>query len=117
MTFVTSFSDLLIAIKHKTITSKVNDKGCFTEDVGKYKVTKSKQPIYVTALSASAFTQNFISVEQFASKHDMVFNKTSCYLRGPTLPLFMLNKLPLEAQTICIEQTIHSFTTILLGKQ
>lgn len=88
MTFVTSSSDLYNATKHKTRNNTANVQGFFTEDTLKYKVNKGKLSIHDAALSAPVFTQNLINVGQLASKHEVVFNKNSCYLRGPTLTPF-----------------------------
>ena len=52
MTFVTKSTDLTNPTKHKTKINTANGQTCFTEEMGKYRITNDKTPIYVTALSA-----------------------------------------------------------------
>ena len=82
MTFTTNTTTLTNPQKHKTTINIANGQQCFTEAMGKYKVTSTKTPIYITAMSAPAFAHDLVSVGQLAAKHDVVFTKDSCYLRG-----------------------------------
>ena len=78
MIFVTNSDDLTNPTKHKTKINTANGQTCFTKDMGKYKVTNGKTPIYVTAFSAPAFIQNLISAGQLANNKNVVFNKSTC---------------------------------------
>ena len=104
MTFVTKSTDLTNPTKHKTKINSANGEVCFAEDMGKYRITNDKTPIYVTALSAPAFTKNLISVGQLAINHNVVFNKNTCYLQGPT-------PTPLDANVIAFKGTDKLYRT------
>ena len=88
MTFTTTTSTLSNPKKHKTTINIANGQKCFTEAMGKYKVTNTKIPIYITAMSAPRFAHDLVSVGQLATKHDVIFTKDSCYLQGPTTAPF-----------------------------
>lgn len=54
---------------HKNTANTASGEQYYTEERGKYKVTNNKTPLYITALSPPAFTQDIISVSQTVSTH------------------------------------------------
>lgn len=82
-TFVTCDIYLSNARRHRTPIATANGKDSLTQSQGKYKITETSKPIYLSALSAPVFTQNLISVGQLAMKHNVLFTKEDCYLQDP----------------------------------
>eukprot|EP00173_Palmaria_palmata_P000189 Plantae.Rhodophyta-Palmaria_palmata.ctg10909.p1 GENE.Plantae.Rhodophyta-Palmaria_palmata.ctg10909~~Plantae.Rhodophyta-Palmaria_palmata.ctg10909.p1 ORF type:complete len:318 (-),score=-12.26 Plantae.Rhodophyta-Palmaria_palmata.ctg10909:264-1187(-) len=52
--------------------------------MGKYKLTNTRTPIYVSALSAPDLNQNLISIGQLTNKHNIDFTKDRCYVLDPS---------------------------------
>lgn len=75
ITFTAKNSLLLNPQTHKSIINTANVEQGYTKERGKEKVTNNNKTIYITKLSAPAFTQDLISVGQLAANHDFSFNK------------------------------------------